>query len=116
MRIKTGVIRRKRHNKVLKQAKGFRGFRRRSFKGAKEGVLHALKHSYISRKQKKRNMRRLWIQRINAGLKANGAKYSTFIQSLKSSNIELNRKVLSEIAMHDPQTFGKIVEKVSDTK
>lgn len=114
MRVKTGIVRRRRHNKIKKMAKGFRGFRRRTFKGANEGVLHALKHSYISRKQKKRLMRRLWITRINAALKARGYRYQEFAHKLKNSPIDLDRKVLSEIAIQDPTTFDKIVNKVME--
>ncbi|MCA9390062.1 50S ribosomal protein L20 [candidate division WWE3 bacterium] len=112
MRVKTGIVRRKRHNKIKKMAKGFRGHRRRSVRGAKEGILHALKHSYVNRKQKKRTMRRLWITRINAGLKARGHSYRDFIHNLTASPLELDRKVLSKIAMHDPSTFDTIVDKV----
>lgn len=112
MRVKTGIVRRRRHNKIKKFAKGFRGYRRRTFKGAKEGMLNALRHAYVGRKQKKRNMRRLWIQRINAGLRERGFTYSAFVHKLNGSAVELDRKVLSEIAMHDPSTFDKIVEKV----
>jgi len=115
MRVKTGVVRRKRHNKIRKEAtnRGFSGHRGRTFRGAKEGLLHALKHSYIGRKLKKRDMRRLWITRLNAAVQEDGLSYSKFIHLLNKSSLEIDRKVLSTIAMHDPATFKKIVEKIS---
>jgi large subunit ribosomal protein L20 len=93
-------------------AKGFRGHRRRSYRGAHEGVLHALSHAYVGRKQKKRTMRRLWITRLNAALRERGHTYRAFIQKLTNSSIELDRKILSQIAMQDPKTFDKIVKEV----
>ena len=116
MRIKTGPTRARKHREIRKKAKGFRGHRGRSVRGAKEGLLNALSHAYVSRKLKKRNMKRLWIQRINAALRQNGTTYNNFFHQLRNTEIKLNRKVLSEIAMHDPETFGKIVDKVSNAK
>lgn len=115
MRVRTGVVRRKRHNKIRREAtkRGFSGHRGRTFRGAKEGLLQALKHSYIGRKLKKRTMRRLWITRLNAATQQNGLSYSAFAHLLNDSPLELDRKVLSTIAMHDPETFNKIVAKVS---
>jgi len=116
MRVRTGIVRRKRHNKIRKEAtkRGFSGHRGRTFRGAKEGLLHALKHSYIGRKLKKRNMRRLWITRLNAAVQENGLSYSKFMNLLNKSTLKIDRKVLSSIAMHDPETFKKIIEKVSN--
>lgn len=115
MRVRTGIVRRKRHNKIRKEAtkRGFSGFRGRTFRGAKEGLLQALKHSYIGRKLKKRDMRRLWIARLNAAVQEEDLSYSKFIHLLDKASVEIDRKVLSTIAMHDPKTFKKIVEKVS---
>lgn len=117
-RVKGGYTRRRRHNKIKKSARGFRGFRRRTFKGASEGVLHALKHAYIGRKQKKRSMRRLWIVRLNAVLKNKGLSYSKFIRMLKDKDIVLNRKIMSDLAIVDPATLDKIIDHVvkSDDK
>lgn len=111
-RIKSGPTRRKKHKKLRKQAKGFRGHRGRSVRGAKEGILHALRHAYKGRRLKKREMRRLWIQRLNAAVREHDLSYSQFIGKMKEKNIELDRKVLSQIAVGDPETFSTIVEKV----
>ncbi|HBL51623.1 MAG: 50S ribosomal protein L20 [Candidatus Blackburnbacteria bacterium RIFCSPHIGHO2_02_FULL_39_13] len=102
--------RRARHKKVLKLAKGFKQARRRRYKVAREAVLHAGQYAYIGRKDKKGDFRELWIQRLNAAVREYGLSYSKFIAGLKKAKIELNRKVLSEIANSDPETFGKIVE------
>ncbi len=112
MRVKTGIVRRRRHNKIKSMAKGFRGFRRRTYKGAHEGVMHALAHSYVGRKQKKQTMRRLWITRLNAALRERGYTYREFIHKQNNSAIQIDRKILSEIAIQDPATFDKIVENV----
>lgn len=113
-RAKTGVVRRRRHKKTLKLAKGYRGTNRRLFKRAHEAVLHAGAYAYIGRKLRKRDMRKLWIMRINAALKTIDEKlqYSRFINQLKKANVMLNRKMLSEIAIADPKSFKAIVEKV----
>ncbi|OQX51385.1 50S ribosomal protein L20 [candidate division CPR3 bacterium 4484_211] len=108
-RTKTGTVRRARHKKIRQLAKGFREHRRTTFKGAKEGVLHAAAYAYKSRRLKKRNMRKLWIMRLNGALRDHQISYSVFIHKLKQANIQLNRKVLSQIAAHDPETFNKIV-------
>ena len=112
MRIKTGVKRGRKHKKIRKLAKGFRGHRGHTVRGAKEGVLHAEKHAYVGRKLKKRSMRRLWITRLSAAVREHGLRYSEFIKKLKSAEIELDRKVLSEIAVHDPGTFERIIREV----
>ncbi|KKQ24425.1 MAG: 50S ribosomal protein L20 [Candidatus Woesebacteria bacterium GW2011_GWA1_37_8] len=98
------------HRKTLKAAKGFKQARRRRIKTAKEAVLHAGQYAYIGRKQKKRNLRSLWIIRMNAALRESGATYSKFISSLKKKNILLDRKILAEIAVKHPEDFKSIVE------
>lgn len=114
MRVKTGSHRKQRHNKVLKQAKGFRLARGRHYKVAHESVMHAGQHAYIGRKLRKRDLRRLWITRINAGLSQidNAPSYSVFIKLLKDNQINLNRKMLSEIATLDHDSFKAIVTQV----
>lgn len=114
-RVTSAKTKAQRHRKIKKQAKGFLGFRRRTFKGASEGILHALENAYIGRKLKKRDMRSLWITRINAALRQHDINYSTFINKLKSNEVGLNRKVLSEIAVADPETFDKIVLEVTES-
>jgi large subunit ribosomal protein L20 len=110
-RTKTGVTRRRRHKKVLKLTKGFRGTNNRLYKRAKEALLHSGKYAYIGRKLRKRDMRKLWILRINAAIKEvdETMKYSRFINALKKANISINRKMLSEIAIADFRTFKDIV-------
>lgn len=109
MRIKSP--RRQRHKKILKAAKGFRDARRKRYKVAKEAVLHAGQYAYIGRKLRKRDLRSLWITRLNAAVREHGLGYSRFISGLKKANIELDRKILSDIAIEDPKTFSEIVEK-----
>lgn len=99
------------HRKVLKQAKGFREARRRRYKVAKEAVMHAGKYAYIGRKQKRRNLRSLWILRLGAAVREHEINYSKFIFGLKKANIELDRKILAELAVKDPKTFSEIVGK-----
>ncbi|MBL7150546.1 50S ribosomal protein L20 [Candidatus Microgenomates bacterium] len=111
MRVKTGPTRRKRHKKIIKMAKGYRMTRHKLIKRAKEAVLRAGQHAYIGRKLRKRNMRRLWIQRINAALTEHNLPYSKFINALKKAKIELNRKILADLAVSDPKTFKLIVDK-----
>ena len=101
------------HRKTLKAAKGFKQARRRRIKTAKEAVLHAGQYAYIGRKQKKRNLRSLWITRMNAALRESGATYSKFISLLKKKNILLDRKILAEIAVKHPEDFKIIVEQVT---
>lgn len=113
MRVKTGNVRRKRHNKVKKMTKGYQGIRRTTFKKAKEATIKAGQHAYMDRRKKKRVFRSLWIVRLNAAVRASGGKYSTFISGLKAKGITLDRKVLSELAIHEPAIFDKIVKEVS---
>jgi len=109
VRIKRGNVARKSRKKILQLAKGFRGSHSRLFRVANQQVMKALRYSYIGRKQKKRNFRRLWIARINAASRLNGISYSKLIHKFKKSNIELNRKMLSQIAILDSLTFNKLV-------
>ncbi|MBR2133183.1 MAG: 50S ribosomal protein L20 [Eubacterium sp.] len=109
-RIKGATTTRKRRKKVLKAAKGYYGGKHRLFKTAKQAVMKSGQYAYIGRKQKKRDFRRMWITRISAGCKANGINYSTFMNGLKKAGIDLNRKMLSEIAISDPAAFASLVE------
>ena len=109
-RIKGAMATRKRRNKTLKLAKGYYGSKSRLFKTAKQAVMKSGQYAYIGRKQKKRDFRRLWITRISAACKANGTNYSTFMNGLKKAGIDLNRKMLSEIAISDPTAFTSLVE------
>ena len=111
VRIKGGVKTRAKRKKVLKLAKGFWMTRHKQFKKAKEAVLHAGEYAFKGRKAKKRDFRQLWIIRMNAGLRELGMKYSIFINKLKVNKIELDRKILSQIAVEHPAIFKKIVEK-----
>jgi large subunit ribosomal protein L20 len=115
MRVKTGFTRKRRHKKVLKATKGFRGARSKLYKSANEAYIKMGEHAFKGRRERKRDMRRLWILRINAGLKEADASvnYSQFINKLNSSKIELNRKMLSELAVNDPKTFKEVVTKVT---
>ena len=110
-RIKSAVTTRKRHKKILKPAKGYRGAKSKLFRTANEAVMKSLVYSYIGRKQRKRDFRKLWIARINAAARMNGMSYSRFMNGLKKANIEINRKMLSEIAIADPAAFTSLVEK-----
>ncbi|MBI4059263.1 50S ribosomal protein L20 [Candidatus Microgenomates bacterium] len=105
-------ITRKRHKKVLKAARGFRQARRTRFQTAREAVLHAGQYAYIGRKQKKRNIRTLWIERLNAAVREQGLSYSKFMSGLKKANINLNRQTLSQLAIREPETFSQIVEQI----
>ncbi len=111
-RVTGGVTTKRRHKKILKLAKGYRNIRRTSFRRAKEAVMKAGMHAYVGRKQKKRDFRGLWIIRINAALRAHDMKYSRFIGAMTEKSIIINRKMLSEIAIHHPEAFGKIVAAV----
>lgn len=115
-RVKGVLSTRKRHKKILKLAKGYRGKRRTSFRVANEAVMKAQAHAYTGRKLKKRDFRQLWIARINAAARANGMNYSTFMSGLKKAGIEVNRKMLSEIAINDAAAFSKLVEKAKAAK
>lgn len=110
-RIKGATMTRKRRNKTLKLAKGYFGAKSTRFKMAKQAVYKSGQYAYIGRKQRKRDMRRLWITRISAGCKMNGMNYSTFMDGLKKAGVDLNRKMLSEIAIHDADAFTALVEK-----
>ena len=110
-RVKRGVIARRRHKKVLKQAKGYYGARSRVFRVAKQAVTKAGQYAYRDRRQRKRQFRALWIARINAGARMNGLSYSRFIAGLKKAAIEIDRKVLADLAVHDKAVFGQLVEK-----
>ena len=105
---------RKRRNKTLKLAKGYYGSKSRLFKTAKEAVMKSGQYAYIGRKQKKRDFRQLWITRISAACKMNGMNYSTFINGLKKAGIDLNRKMLSEVAVLDPAGFSTLTEKAKE--
>ncbi|GAB6066395.1 50S ribosomal protein L20 [Aquifex pyrophilus] len=113
MRVKGPSSRRKK-KKILKLAKGYRGQRSRSYRRAKEAVMRALYYQYRDRKLRKREFRRLWIARINAAVRAYGLNYSTFINGLKKAGIELDRKILADMAVRDPQAFEQIVGKVKE--
>jgi len=110
MRVK-GPSSRKHRKKILKLAKGYRGMRRTSFRRAKEAVMRALYYEYRDRRLRKREFRRLWIARINAAVRLHGLSYSEFMNGLKKAGIELNRKMLADIAVRDPEAFSRIVEK-----
>jgi large subunit ribosomal protein L20 len=110
MRVKTGVVRARRHRKLLKQARGFYSGRRKHFRKAKEQLERSLVYAYRDRRQKKRDFRRLWIVRINAATRLNGMNYSTFMHGLKLANIELDRKILADMAMNAPESFTKVAE------
>ena len=109
-RIKGAMATRKRRKKVLKAAKGYHGGKHRLFKTAKHAVMKSGQYAYIGRKQKKRDFRRMWITRISAACKANGMNYSTFMNGLKKAGVDLNRKMLSEIAIADPAVFTALTE------
>jgi len=109
-RVKGGTIHAARRKKVLKQAKGYFGSKHKLYKTAKEQVMHSLQYAYRDRRQVKRNMRKLWITRINAACRINNISYSKFINGLTKAGIEINRKMLSEIAINDPAYFTNLVE------
>jgi large subunit ribosomal protein L20 len=109
-RVKRGVTARARHKKVLAQAKGFRGRRSSVFRIAKEAVMKAGQYQYRDRRQKKREFRRLWIARINAAVRETGMTYSVFMNGLKKASIDIDRKVLADLAVHDKAAFNKIAE------
>jgi large subunit ribosomal protein L20 len=109
-RVKRSVHARKKRRKVLEEAKGYWGLKSRSYRYAKEQVEHSLVYAYRDRKNKKREFRRLWIMRINAGARANGLSYNQFVNGCTKAGIELDRKVLADLAVSDPAAFGQIVE------
>jgi len=113
MRVKRGVTARAKHKKILKLAKGMQHNRTRSFRLAKQAVIRALQYAYRDRRNKKRDLRGLWITRINAAARENGTTYGKLIAALKSANVELDRKVLAEIAVNEPKAFTTIVKDVT---
>ena len=115
-RIKGAMMTRKRRKKVLKLAKGYYGSKSKHFKMAKQQVMKGGNYAFAGRKQKMRDYRRLWITRINAACRANGPRYSAFMNGLKKSGIELNRKMLSEMAIHDEKSFAALVETAKAAK
>ena len=109
-RVKGGMNAKQKHNKVLKLAKGYRGARSKQYRVAKQSVMRALTSSYAGRKQRKRQFRQLWIARINAAARMNGLSYSKFMYGLKLAEVNVNRKMLSEMAISDPEGFASLVE------
>lgn len=110
MRVKTGFTRRRHHKTVLERTKGFRMTKNRLYKVGREADLHAGQYAYIGRKLRKRDLRTLWIERINAGLKEFNLSYSKFINNLKKANIQLDRKILADLVISDPKAFKSVVE------
>lgn len=115
-RVKRGNVARNRRKKILKMAKGFRGSHSKLFRTANQQVMKALRNSYRDRRKKKRDFRRLWIARINAASRMHGMSYSQLIGNLKKANIQLNRKMLSQMAILDPASFAKVVELAAQAK
>lgn len=109
-RVKRGKIKNRKHKEVLKEAKGYYGSKSKNYRIAKEQLLKSMAYSYRDRKNKKRNFRRLWIIRINAAARSNGLSYNEFINGLKKADVEINRKILSEIAINDPTAFKKLTQ------
>lgn len=109
-RVKRGQVKRRKHKKVLKEARGYYGSKSRSYKIAKEQLLKSMSYAYRDRKNNKRNFRRLWITRINAAARINGISYNEFISGLKKASVDINRKILSELAVSDPDAFQKLTE------
>lgn len=112
MRVKRGVAARAKHKKLLKSAKGMQHYRTRSYRLAKQGIIKSLRYSYRDRRNRRRNLRALWITRINNAARDNGISYSKLINGMKAKNIELDRKVLAELAVSDPKAFTAICESV----
>ena len=113
-RVKRGVVAKARHKKVLRQAKGYYGARSRTFKVAKQAVIKAGQYAYRDRRQRKRQFRALWITRINAAARLHGLSYSRLVNGLKRADIQVDRKVLADIAVHDPEAFGVIAKAARD--
>ena len=114
-RVKGGVTAHARHKKVIKQAKGFRGRRKNTFRVAKQAVEKSMQYAYRDRRVKKRDFRSLWTQRINAGAREHGISYSVFINGLKKLNVSLDRKILADLAMKEPNSFKHIAEQVQSS-
>jgi len=110
-RVKRGVVARRRHKKILKQAKGYYGARSRVFRVAKQAVIKAGQYAYRDRRQRKRQFRQLWIARINAGARQNGLSYSKFINGLKLASVEIDRKIMADLAVNEKAAFAALVEK-----
>jgi len=108
--VRDAVASRNRRRRIMKAAQGFRGTRRRLYRAAKEAVWHALKYAYVHRRQRKRDFRRLWISRVNAASRGLGLTYSKLMAGLKRHEVQLNRKMLAEIAIRDPQAFAQLVQ------
>ncbi len=115
-RVKNGAVTKARHKKVLKEAKGYFGSKHRLYKSAKEQLMHSGQYAFRDRKQKKRDFRKLWITRINAACRQNDISYSRFIEGLTKAGVEVNRKMLSEIAINDPKSFSELVKVAKDGK
>ncbi len=115
-RVKNGAVTKARHKKVLKSAKGYFGSKHRLYKSAKEQLMHSGQYAFRDRKQKKRDFRKLWITRINAACRMNDISYSRFIEGLNKAGVEVNRKMLSEIAINDPKAFAELVKVAKDGK
>lgn len=111
-RSKTGVVRRRRHKRILKQTKGYYLTRSKLIRKAKEAYIRAGEHAFAGRKLRKRDMKKLWIMRLSAALRENGTNYSTFVRDLNKSKINLDRKVLADLAVNQPETFKKVLDKV----
>ena len=115
-RVRNGVVTKARHKKVLKEARGYFGSKHRLYKSAKEQLMHAGVYAYRDRRQKKREFRKLWIVRINAACRLNDISYSRFIEGLNKAGVEINRKMLSEIAINDPKAFSELVKVAKNGK
>jgi len=111
-RVKTGVVRRQRHKKILKITKGQYGSRSKLFRRANEAMLHSLWYSYRDRRQRRRDLRRLWIARINAAARQNGLTYSKLIHGMRQANVTINRKMLADLAVRDPKAFTAVIDAV----
>jgi len=116
MRTKTGSVRKKRHKKIIKMARGYRMTRNRLYRVAHEAVLHAGQYAYAGRKRRKRDIRRLWIQRINAAIRQYNLSYSKFINLLKKAKITIDRKIMANLAVKDPAAFRAIIDKVKNKR
>lgn len=113
-RVKRGIIKKRRHKAILSQTKGHRSVRHKLYRRAHESLIHALMYSFAGRRKKKGDMRRLWILRINAAARSNGMSYNQFMHSLKEAGVDLNRKVLAELALRDPEAFTQIVNRAKE--
>lgn|SRR5574341_567050 len=114
-RTKGGIVTRRRHKKIIQSVKGQYGSRGRLFRRSNEAMMKSLRYAYVDRRKRRRDMRRLWIVRINAAARIHGMSYSKFMHALNRANITLDRKVLADIAVRDPETFGKIAEAAQST-